>query len=111
MNGRAPTSETEGIMRDTQLHRDSTRKSSRNGKRILFVLPNSEEFGGLEKHLLQLLERLLERDLQISIVCFGPDIFTEHFSLACLDFLGTSSVQGRTNNSARLDEAFSGSSA
>lgn len=50
------------------------------GKRILFVLPNAGEFGGLERHLLQLIERLVPYELRISIVCFGPDIFSEHMS-------------------------------
>lgn len=50
------------------------------GKRILFVLPNSGEFGGLEKHLLQLIERLVQYDVLISIVCFGPDIFSGHMN-------------------------------
>ena len=49
------------------------------GKKILFVLPNSDEYGGLEKHLLQLMERLLDPGVQLCIICFGPDIFTERF--------------------------------
>jgi len=47
---------------------------------MLFVLPNNDEYGGLEKHLLQLIERLVETGARLSIICFGPDIFTERFS-------------------------------
>ena len=51
--------------------------SVQGNKKILFVLPNNDEYGGLERHLFQLIEKLLERGVQLSIVCFGPDIFTE----------------------------------
>jgi glycosyltransferase involved in cell wall biosynthesis len=45
-------------------------------KRILFVLPKSTEFGGLERHLLDLLRRLPETLLPPTIVCFERDIIT-----------------------------------
>jgi glycosyltransferase involved in cell wall biosynthesis len=48
--------------------------------KILFLLPNSDEFGGLERHLLQLMEKLLQLDLKVSIICFGPDVVTERFN-------------------------------
>lgn len=46
------------------------------GKRIMFVLPKTAEFGGLERHLLDLLRRLPERLLPPVVVCFGQDILT-----------------------------------
>jgi glycosyltransferase involved in cell wall biosynthesis len=67
-------------MMPTRLADKKRMASARTCKRILFVLPNSDEFGGLERHLLQLVERLLNCDQEISIVCFGPDIFTRHFN-------------------------------
>ena len=52
-------------------------------RKIVFITPNSNEYGGLEKHLLQLIERLLpERGTQVSIICFGPDIFSGRFDPA-----------------------------
>jgi len=66
-------------MRDPSLRSEESPTPEQKSKKILFVLPNSDEFGGLEKHLLQLVGRLLTINLQISIVCFGPDIFTERF--------------------------------
>jgi glycosyltransferase involved in cell wall biosynthesis len=48
------------------------------GNKILFVLPKTSDFGGLEKHLLDLLRRLKEQQLQPMIVCFDRDIITAH---------------------------------
>ncbi len=44
-------------------------------KKVLFVLPKSAEFGGLERHLLDLLARLPET-VSPSILCFGQDIIS-----------------------------------
>jgi glycosyltransferase involved in cell wall biosynthesis len=49
-----------------------------SGKRILFILPETTEFGGLERHLLDLLRRLKEPDLHLLIACFGQDIISQH---------------------------------
>lgn len=57
-------------------------------KRILFLLPNSGAFGGLERHLLQLLEKVVQNDVNITIVCLGADVLSEH-----LDRTQASSVQ------------------
>src|SRR5271154_4369423 len=46
------------------------------GQRIMFVLPKASEFGGLERHLLDLLRRLPERLLPPTVVCFAQDIIT-----------------------------------
>jgi glycosyltransferase involved in cell wall biosynthesis len=45
-------------------------------KKILFVLPKSTEFGGLERHLLDLLRTLPKPFLPATIVCFERDIIT-----------------------------------
>jgi glycosyltransferase involved in cell wall biosynthesis len=45
-------------------------------KKIMFVLPRTTEFGGLEMHILELLRRLREPRLYPLIVCFGQDIIT-----------------------------------
>ena len=48
-------------------------------KKFLFVLPNSNEFGGLEKHTIDLIGCLREdKDAQFTILCLGQDIFTSH---------------------------------
>jgi glycosyltransferase involved in cell wall biosynthesis len=44
-------------------------------KKILFVLPKTADFGGLERHLLDLLARLPET-VRPSILCFGQDIIS-----------------------------------
>ncbi len=70
-------------MIETALPSRGSRRSPPNArKKILFVLPNNNEYGGLEKHLLQLMERLLGPGVELSIICFGPDIFTERFDPA-----------------------------
>jgi glycosyltransferase involved in cell wall biosynthesis len=47
--------------------------SGGSAKKILFILPKNEEFGGLEIHLFDLLRRLREPGLSPVIVCFGND--------------------------------------
>jgi glycosyltransferase involved in cell wall biosynthesis len=46
------------------------------GPRIMFVLPKTTEFSGVERHLLDLLERLPEPLRPALIVCLGPDMIT-----------------------------------
>jgi glycosyltransferase involved in cell wall biosynthesis len=46
--------------------------------KIMFVLPRTTEFGGLERHLLDFLCRLNESQLHPSVVCFGQDIISAH---------------------------------
>jgi glycosyltransferase involved in cell wall biosynthesis len=46
------------------------------GKRIVFVLPKASEFGGPERHLLDLLRRLPEQLLPPTVVCLGQDVIT-----------------------------------
>ncbi len=43
------------------------------GKRIVFVLPQATEFGGLERHLLDLLIRLPKQLPPPTVVCIGQD--------------------------------------
>jgi glycosyltransferase involved in cell wall biosynthesis len=52
------------------------------GKRIMFVLPKTTEFGGLEKHLLDLLARLQEPQLHPLVICFDQDIISAHMDRA-----------------------------
>jgi glycosyltransferase involved in cell wall biosynthesis len=51
-------------------------QSNRARKKILFV-SNSNEFGGAEKHLLELIRRLRGPDVQLSILCLQMDLFSE----------------------------------
>ncbi len=46
------------------------------GKRIVFVLPKATEFGGLERHLLDLLSRLPEELPPPTVLCFEQDIIS-----------------------------------
>jgi glycosyltransferase involved in cell wall biosynthesis len=48
------------------------------GKKIVFVLPKTTEFGGLERHLLDLLRRLRDPQLHPFIVCFDQDVISAH---------------------------------
>jgi len=48
------------------------------GKKIVFVLPKTTEFGGLERHLLDLLRRLKELPFHPLVVCFDHDIISGH---------------------------------
>lgn len=44
---------------------------------LLFVLPKTTEFGGLEKHLSDLLQALQDPQLSLSVLCFERDVFSE----------------------------------
>ncbi len=46
----------------------------------MFVLPKATEFGGLERHLLDLVRRLPEPLLPTTVVCFGGDIITSRLN-------------------------------
>jgi glucosyl-dolichyl phosphate glucuronosyltransferase len=48
-------------------------------KRILFVT-RTYEYGGAEKHLIDLLERMRQPGLEITVVCFAGDPFTERLN-------------------------------
>jgi glucosyl-dolichyl phosphate glucuronosyltransferase len=48
-------------------------------KRILFVT-RTFEYGGAEKHLIDLLYRMRQPDLQLTVLCFAADPFTERVS-------------------------------
>ena len=49
------------------------------GKRIMFVLPpRTTEFGGLERHLLDFVQRLKDPQLHPLVVCFDQDTISAH---------------------------------
>lgn len=48
--------------------------------KVMVVLPKNGEFGGVERHLLDLLARLPETLSPALIVCFGPDLITAHLN-------------------------------
>src|SRR5580704_10929047 len=50
--------------------------SSHACMKILFV-SSTNEFGGAERHLLDLIRRIREPGVQLSILCLGDDFFTE----------------------------------
>ncbi len=51
-------------------------------KRVLFVsyVPQASDFGGAERHLLELVSRIGEPAYEVSVVCVGEDVFTERLS-------------------------------
>ena len=51
-------------------------KCVRTSKKILFV-SNSNEYGGAEKHLLQLVQRFQDPGVSVSILCLDKDFFSE----------------------------------
>ena len=68
---------------ETALREEPRRAAeARSGRNIVFVPHKEEDFGGLEKHLLDLLERLPEPGLELSILCFGRDVYTERIDRA-----------------------------
>jgi len=48
-------------------------------KKILFVT-NTNEYGGAEKHLLELIRRLCGPEIQVSILCFELDLFSQRLA-------------------------------
>ena len=63
----------------TPLPMDWQRQPSagRARKKILFIT-HTKEYGGLERHVLYIVRRLLGPEVQISIFNLGPDLFTSH---------------------------------
>jgi glycosyltransferase involved in cell wall biosynthesis len=51
-------------------------------KRVLFVsyVPRTSDFGGAERHLLELVSRIGEPAYEVSVVCVGEDVFTERLT-------------------------------
>src|ERR1700761_7255262 len=49
----------------------------RSSKAVLFVT-NTEAYGGLETHLLEMVRRFRGPEVQPSILNIGPDVYTEH---------------------------------
>jgi glycosyltransferase involved in cell wall biosynthesis len=71
-----PAQDTSAI--ETRLEDRKSRASAAQIRRSIVFIPHKEnDFGGLEKHLLDLLERLREPGLRLSIICFGKDVYTE----------------------------------
>jgi glycosyltransferase involved in cell wall biosynthesis len=72
------TSELEGQVMEAVLSLDEQRRffSGHAQKKILFVT-RGHEFGGAQRHLIDLIRRLCEPGLQLSILCFGEDVFTD----------------------------------
>ncbi len=54
-------------------------QSAESPRRVLFVAA-SPKYGGTEKHLLDLIERLLSPQISISILCTGEDVFSPRLS-------------------------------
>lgn len=50
--------------------------SAQARKKILFVT-NTNEYGGAERHLLELTRRLQESGVELSVLCLDDDFFTE----------------------------------
>ncbi len=48
-------------------------------RKILFVV-NTTENGGLEKHLIELIRRIRDPEIRLSILCLGPDFYTERLN-------------------------------
>jgi glycosyltransferase involved in cell wall biosynthesis len=48
-------------------------------RKILFVV-NTVENGGLEKHLIELIRRIRNPAIRLSILCYGPDFYTERLN-------------------------------
>jgi glycosyltransferase involved in cell wall biosynthesis len=56
---------------------DASLSPRSNRKKILFVT-NTFEFGGAEKHLLELVRRLIAPELELIILCLKTDFYSEH---------------------------------
>ena len=71
----------EAQMTETLSPPDAKRRdlSRRTLRKVLFV-SNTNEYGGAEKHLLELIRRLREAPVKICILCFDMDFFTERVS-------------------------------
>jgi glycosyltransferase involved in cell wall biosynthesis len=54
--------------------------ATQSKRKILFVLPKTTEFGGLERHLLDLLRGTKDRQLQLSVICFDHDVISGHMT-------------------------------
>lgn len=75
------TKETRAMVAGTANEKSQVLPAS-GGKKIMFVLPETSEFGGLERHLIDLLRRLRDPDLRPLILCFGQDIISTRLDTA-----------------------------
>jgi glycosyltransferase involved in cell wall biosynthesis len=48
--------------------------------RTIMFVTNTGEYGGAEKHLLELVRRLMESGVHLSILCLAEDLYSEHLS-------------------------------
>jgi glycosyltransferase involved in cell wall biosynthesis len=58
-------------------------KFRRRGKRTLLFVTNSFSYGGTEKHLLELLSRLEDGNVQSVVLCTDSDPYTERLTEGC----------------------------
>jgi glycosyltransferase involved in cell wall biosynthesis len=67
----------DGALKSTSSRNDKPKaQPPGQGKKIMFVLPKATEFGGIERHLLELLSRLPQPLPPPTVVCFDRDIIT-----------------------------------
>jgi len=68
----------EAEMIETLSPPDANRRNpSRRPRRQMLFVTNTNEYGGAEKHLLELIRRFREAPVQVCILCFDMDLFTE----------------------------------
>jgi glycosyltransferase involved in cell wall biosynthesis len=59
------------------LPREEPRRLSGRARKNIFFVTNTTEYGGTEIHLLELIRRLREPNVQVSIICLGVDFLSE----------------------------------
>jgi glycosyltransferase involved in cell wall biosynthesis len=71
-----PVSRSQGVQLSSAPHKVEEAVSSGSARNVLFIT-RTFEYGGAEKHLLDLLNRLSQPGVNVSICCFGHDPYSE----------------------------------
>jgi glycosyltransferase involved in cell wall biosynthesis len=68
------------VIRTEVLPEEKRRVLSRGARTSILFISNTNEYGGVEKHLLELIRRMREPEIQLRILCLDKDFFTERLA-------------------------------
>jgi glycosyltransferase involved in cell wall biosynthesis len=68
------------VMRTEVQPEEKRQARSRGARKSVLFISNSTEYGGAEKHLLELIRRMREPGVQLRILCLDKDFFTERLA-------------------------------
>jgi glycosyltransferase involved in cell wall biosynthesis len=82
--------------------RESTVHSSTKKQKSILFVTNTNEYGGAEKHLIDLIRRLRKSGVHISILCLDTDLYTDRLKEEGLDGVQVTCVKMRHRSGPKL---------